>query len=62
LSFSFIFFCRTQSSLEAAKSLAVASEGMRSVDLRARKILAQKAVHAHPTCNEAWSALMLSKA
>ncbi|XP_055636051.1 tetratricopeptide repeat protein 37 [Toxorhynchites rutilus septentrionalis] len=44
--------------LDAAKWLAVASEAMRPVDERRRKILAQKAVHVDPTCKEAWSSLI----
>ncbi|XP_055603206.1 tetratricopeptide repeat protein 37 [Uranotaenia lowii] len=44
--------------VDAAKWLAVASEAVRPVDERKRRILAQKAVHVDPTCKEAWSALI----
>lgn len=43
---------------DAAKWLAVASEAVRPVDERRRRVLAQKAVHVDPTCREAWSSLI----
>lgn len=48
------------SSLEAAKSMAIASEAMEGVDKYSRKKLAQRAVHLNPTCKEAWGALISS--
>ncbi|XP_055540464.1 tetratricopeptide repeat protein 37 isoform X2 [Wyeomyia smithii] len=49
---------RSTRSDEAAKWLAVASEAVRPVDIKRRKILAQKAVHVDPSCKEAWSSLI----
>lgn len=43
--------------MDASKSLAIASEAMKHVDKKERKLLAQKAVHLNPTCMEALSAL-----
>jgi hypothetical protein len=44
------------SSQEAAKTLAVASAAMESVDRNEAKILAQKAVHINPLC---WNILKI---
>lgn len=49
---------RSTHARDAAKWLAVASEAVRPVDERRRKVLAQKAVHVDPTCKEAWSSLI----
>lgn len=43
---------------DAAKWLAVASEAVRPVDVKRRRILAQKAVHVDPSCKQAWSSLI----
>ncbi|KAJ6641678.1 Tetratricopeptide repeat protein 37 [Pseudolycoriella hygida] len=48
------------SSLEAARSMAIASEAMEGVDKRLKSKLAQKAVHLNPACKEAWGALITS--
>ncbi|XP_053691442.1 tetratricopeptide repeat protein 37 [Sabethes cyaneus] len=49
---------RSTQSNDAAKWLAVASEAVRPVDAKRRRILAQKAVHVDPSCKEAWSSLI----
>ncbi|XP_065092594.1 tetratricopeptide repeat protein 37 [Ochlerotatus camptorhynchus] len=49
---------RSTRARDAANWLAVASEAVRPVDERRRKVLAQKAVHVDPTCKEAWSSLI----
>lgn len=54
----FLFLFSENSSMEGAKSLALASEAMRYVNQNIRKKLAQRAVHINPTCKEAWAALI----
>lgn len=39
--------------------MAVASKAMRYVNVNVMKKLAQKAIHLHPTCKEAWASLIL---
>lgn len=55
-----MFYCSANSSLHAAKSMAIASEAMEGVNKHLKKKLAQKAVHLNPTCKEAWGALITS--
>ncbi|XP_052869368.1 tetratricopeptide repeat protein 37 [Anopheles cruzii] len=43
---------------DAARWMAVASEAVRPVDERKRRILAQKALHLDPTSREAWGAFL----
>lgn len=55
-----MFYCSANSSLHAAKSMAIASEAMEGVNKHLKNKLAQKAVHLNPTCKEAWGALITS--
>ncbi|XP_037044257.1 tetratricopeptide repeat protein 37 [Bradysia coprophila] len=48
------------SSMRAAKSMAIASEALEGVNKHLKNKLAQKAVHLNPSCREAWGALISS--
>lgn len=47
-----------QSSVEAAKSMALASVSMTSINEKKCKLLAQKAYRLNPTCKEAQTAFL----